>query len=134
MRSTGVILGPIVSEKSFKLAAEGQYTFNVEKSATAADVARAIEAMYNVNIVSIRTLNVDGKIKRYKGHTGRRNNWKKAIFTLKAGQRIAGFEIPSEEAAPDAKKAEKTTKSDVKTTVRAPKTKNDADKAVKETK
>ena len=137
MRNTGTILGPVISEKSFKLAASGQYTFCVDVAATAADVAHAIEAMYKVNVVSVRTLNMDGKIKRYKGYSGSRSDWKKAIFTLKAGQRIAGFEVPAEEPVKEDKKAEtkklpKATKSDVKTTVRTPKAKPAAEKPAKE--
>lgn len=110
MRNASTVLRPLVSEKSFRLAALGQYSFIVDRSATAADIRHAIELLYSVRVTSVRTMNIAGKFTRYKGYAGRRNHWKKAMITLAAGQSIDGFTaIASEETAPQ-KDPEKTAK------------------------
>lgn len=112
MRNHGTILAPVVSEKSFRLASLGQYTFVVDPTATASDVAHAIARLYDVSVTGVRTLKMRGKATRYKGVTGRRANWKKALVTLKSGQRIAGFEVtetPKEEAVPAKATSKKST-------------------------
>lgn len=102
MIKSGVILSPIVSEKSFRLAAAGQFTFRVDPRATAPTIAAAIAKIYGVTVTAIRTAHQAGKRTRYKGRAGSRSNVKKAIVTLKAGQRIAGFEVEqSKEKASD---------------------------------
>ncbi len=124
MRNTGIILKPVVSEKSFRLAGDRQYTFLVDPRATAADVAHAVSALYSVAVTSVRTLNRMGKLTRYKGVAGQRLHIKKAIVRLKAGQSIKGFEVPVEPTVEDPKKSgpKRTGKAnDVTTTVRAPK-------------
>lgn len=93
MRSPAIIRQPVVSEKSFRLAASGQYSFAVDRRATAADVAHAVERLYSVTVVGVRTLTVNGKLTRYRGHAGQQASWKKAIVALKPGDRIAGFEV-----------------------------------------
>lgn len=132
MSKSGIIFSPIVSEKSFRLAASGQYTFLVDPRATAPAVAAAISQLYGVTVVKIRTASRRGKVTRYRGRAGSRSDEKKAIVTLKSGQRIAGFEVEQPDAKPEPKKIEKasktvtadaTSKSGVTTKVRSPKAK-----------
>ena len=77
MRKTGVILAPIVSEKSFRLAAVNQYTFVVANTATSSDVVHALRELFKVTPLSVRTLNITGKLTRYRNRAGQRNSWKR---------------------------------------------------------
>ena len=54
--------------------------------ATKAEIKAAVEQLFNVKVASVRTINMDGKTKRFGAFTGRRNHWKKAYVTLAAGQ------------------------------------------------
>ena len=91
-----VIHGPLVTERSYSLYQEGRYTFRVAKDATKPEIARAIEEQYEaqgVKVISVNTINVRGKVRRTgrRGVTGRTSDWKKAIVTLQAGQRLEGL-------------------------------------------
>jgi large subunit ribosomal protein L23 len=83
-----VLLSPHVSEKS-TLAAEsgGQFVFKVVPNATKPEVKAAVETMFEVEVDSVRVVNVRGKTKRF-GAAGKRSDWKKAYVKLKAGQDI----------------------------------------------
>ena len=80
-----------LSEKSNSFATTGRYVFKVAKTANKIEVKKAIESVYGVHVTSVNTLNVWGKNRRQGRTTGRTQNWKKAIVTLKAGERIAGL-------------------------------------------
>ena len=84
-----VLVAPIVSEKS-TIAAEtqGQVVFSVLPDATRIEVKAAVEKAFDVEVDSVRILNVRGKVKRFGGSVGRRNNWKKAYVRLKEGSDI----------------------------------------------
>ena len=84
-----VLVAPLFTEKSARLNAQGQYAFAVARSATKVDVARAVRALYGVKPVSVRVLNVLGKVVRYGRSSGRQKDVKKAIVTLKKGDSIA---------------------------------------------
>ncbi len=99
MSRPGIIFAPVVSEKSFRLAPAGQYTFRVDPRAPSPAIAAAIGALYGVSVTAIRTANQRGKATRYRGRAGQRSATKKAIVTLAAGQRIAGFEVETPESA-----------------------------------
>lgn len=91
-----VIHGPLVTERSYALYQDGRYTFRVAKDATKPEIARAIEEQYEaqgIKVVSVNTINVRGKVRRTgrRGVTGRTSDWKKAIVTLQAGQRLEGL-------------------------------------------
>ncbi len=88
-----VIKGPIITEK-LDLARERlrQYSFIVDKKATKVDVARAVESLFKVTVEGVRTNIVRGKIKRVGRNIGKRPNYKKAIVTLKEGDKIELFE------------------------------------------
>jgi large subunit ribosomal protein L23 len=84
-----VLVAPVVSEKS-TIAAEthGQFVFRVLPDATRVEVKAAIEKAFEVEVESVKILNVRGKVKRFGGSVGRRNSWKKAYIRLKQGNDI----------------------------------------------
>lgn len=84
-----VLVRPLLSEKSARGEKHGQYTFAVDMKATKTEIIRAIEQVYGVKPVSVRTIVTEGKIARFGNTTGRRKDWKKAIVTLPAGQTIS---------------------------------------------
>ncbi len=100
---------PLISEKSLGLASRGWYTFAVDKHARKEDIAKLIERMYSVNVLSIRTIAMHGKVRRTgkKMVSKHKEDWKKAIVLLKAGQHIDAFEVTQSEAPVEEKKVEK---------------------------
>ena len=80
-----------LSEKSNLLANTGRYVFKVPSSVNKLEVGKAVEAVYGVKVVSVKTVNVAGKARRYGRTSGRTSNWKKAIVTLRAGDKISGL-------------------------------------------
>ena len=92
MDHTQVIIRPVVSEKSYVLAANDRYTFRVHPDAHKTQIRQAVEALFDVNVVEVRTLSVKSKPKR-RGHTsGRTRQWKKAIVQVRPGQTIPVFQ------------------------------------------
>lgn len=87
-----IIIKPIISEKSYDLAAEQKYTFEVDRRATKPEIRRAVEVIFDVNVLAVNTMNRKGKPKRQGWSQGHRSSWKKAIVTLEEGQRIEAFE------------------------------------------
>lgn len=87
-----VILEPVVSEKSYALMADNKYTFRVDDRAHKTQVARAVEEVFGVTVVGVRTMQVRSKPKRRGVHAGRTRSWKKAIVQLAPGDRIELFE------------------------------------------
>ncbi|MDN4502540.1 50S ribosomal protein L23 [Alteromonadaceae bacterium BrNp21-10] len=84
-----VVLAPHISEKS-TLAAETNNTvvFKVVKNANKNEIKQAVEKLFEVEVDSVRTVNVKGKTKRHGTRMGKRNDWKKAYVVLKEGQDI----------------------------------------------
>ena len=93
MKIHDVIKGPIITEK-LDMARERlrQYSFIVDKKATKYDVARAVETLFKVSVEGVRTNIVRGKTKRVGKSIGQRPNFKKAVVTLKEGDKIELFE------------------------------------------
>jgi len=89
-----VLLAPVVSEKSTFIGEKNnQYAFRVTPDATKPEIKAAVELMFStkdrkIEVVSVQVTNVKGKEKRTGRFIGRRNNWKKAYVSLKAGQEI----------------------------------------------
>lgn len=77
-----IIIKPIITEKSNEATAEGKYTFKVAKNATKPEIASAVEKLFNVKVLKVNTINVDGKKKRVGVHQGKTANWKKAIVFI----------------------------------------------------
>jgi large subunit ribosomal protein L23 len=87
-RMYNVILSPLITEKSTMGGEYNQVTFRVAKDATKPEVKAAVEALFDVKVKAVNTLNQKGKIKRFKGRVGKRNDVKKAVVTLEEGQMI----------------------------------------------
>jgi large subunit ribosomal protein L23 len=85
-----IILKPHVSEKSAMLADKGVYVFDVPRSANKVEIAKAVHALYKVDVASVRTIRMKGKVMgRGRRIQGRRKDWKKALVQLERGQTIA---------------------------------------------
>lgn len=86
-----ILLRPVVTEKSMRLIDQAnQYTFEVKPRTSKIEIRRAVEALYGVRVLSVRTISVKGKKRRmgYRYPEGRTASWKKAIVTLAPGDRI----------------------------------------------
>ena len=82
------ILSPIITEKATVLSEQNKVVFKVAKEATKDEIADAVEALFKVQVTKVNTLLVQGKVKRFRGVLGKRNDMKKAIVTLAEGQSI----------------------------------------------
>ena len=83
-----VILSPVITEKSTIANSLGKYVFKVAIDADKTAVKSAVEGIFKVEVTKVNVVNYDGKVKGFRGRYGRRNNYKKAIVTLKQGQSI----------------------------------------------
>ena len=83
-----LIRKPIITEKSTLLSEFNQVTFQVPMDATKHEVRSAVEELFKVKVTAVNTLRQQGKVKRFRGRPGRRNDTKKAIVTLAEGQSI----------------------------------------------
>ena len=89
-----VLLAPVVSEKSYGLLDENKYTFIVSPTANKTEIKIAVEKVFGVKVLSVNTLNRQGKRKRTKIGFGKRSNTKRAIVHVAAGDRIDIFGGP----------------------------------------
>lgn len=104
-----ILIKPVISEKSFREAANSKYTFVVKKSASKMQIKDAVEATLKVDVVSINTFNLKGKIKKTKGIQGLRSDTKRAVITTNKKAKIDLFEIEKKESNKlDKKKTGKT--------------------------
>ncbi|MGB5180484.1 MAG: 50S ribosomal protein L23 [Gammaproteobacteria bacterium] len=84
-----VLIAPIVSEKSTRLADENrQFAFKVVPDASKPEVRKAVELMFDVKVDAVQIANVRGKVKRFGQKMGKRSDWKKAYVTLSEGHDI----------------------------------------------
>ena len=84
-----VLLAPQISEKATYVADKHeQVVFRVASDATKPEIKAAVELLFKVEVEAVQVANVKGKVKRFKGSTGRRKGWKKAFVSLKPGQEI----------------------------------------------
>jgi len=80
---------PVVTEKSTILQdIRNQYTFKIHPRANKSEVRKAIEALFEVHVEKVNIVNVPGKMRRIQGRPGRTPAWKKALVTLRDGERI----------------------------------------------
>lgn len=91
MDATQIIIRPVVSEKSYVLSTIGKYTFRVHPDAHKTQIRSAIEELFGVDVVDVKTLNVKSKPKRRGIYRGNTRSWKKAIVQVKEGQEIPIF-------------------------------------------
>ena len=82
MVAEDIIIKPIITEKSNDAMQEGKYTFKVAKNATKPQIADAVEKLFNVKVLKVNTMNIDGKQKRVGVHQGKTASWKKAIVFI----------------------------------------------------
>ena len=87
-----VIIRPVVSEKSYAGLEQNSYTFLVDKRANKTEIKEAVQAIWNVRVMSVNTLNRHGKVKRRGFTRGKRADEKRAIVTLAEGDAIEIFE------------------------------------------
>jgi large subunit ribosomal protein L23 len=88
LRHYDIIRSPVVTEKSTMASEHGQVVFDVAMDATKPEIKAAVEALFSVKVKAINTLVRKGKVKRFRGRIGVRNDVKKAIVTLVDGQSI----------------------------------------------
>ena len=86
-----IIIKPIITEASMDGIADKRYTFQVAKDATKPEIARAVEEMFKVEVLSVNTINMKKKPKRLGVHFGYTSEWKKAIVTLKPNSKTIEF-------------------------------------------
>lgn len=87
-----VIIRPVVSEKSYAGLERNTYTFIVDPRASKTEIKEAVQAIWNVRVVSVNTLRRRGKVKRRRFTLGKRPDQKRAIVTLAEGDSIEIFE------------------------------------------
>ncbi|MCB5234824.1 MAG: 50S ribosomal protein L23 [Candidatus Cloacimonetes bacterium] len=89
-----IVIAPIITEKSSgQVATDNSYSFKVSINANKIEIAKAIEHIFAVKVLAVNTIRMTGKPKRLGKYSGKRPDWKKAIVTLRAGDRIADFEV-----------------------------------------
>ena len=84
----GVLIKPRTSEKSSQSKNAGRYIFDVTKDANKISIRRAVEMQYNVKVVRVNTVTTEGKHRNYGKTSGKMSDFKKAIVTLKDGDKI----------------------------------------------
>ena len=87
-----VLVRPLITEKNTMLSALGQYTFEIDRRANKPLVKEAVEKIFKVDVTAVNVINVPPKTRRVGRSIGKTSPWKKAVVTLKAGQRIEVFE------------------------------------------
>ncbi len=90
-----ILLAPVVSEKSYGLLDENKYTFIVAPQANKTEIKIAVERVFGVKVLSVHTLNRQGKTRRTRFGVGRRISTKRAIVSVAAGDRIDIFQGPT---------------------------------------
>jgi large subunit ribosomal protein L23 len=92
MHARQVLIRPIVSEKSYALIGQNKYTFRVHPDAHKTQIRHAVEEIFNVQVVDVKTMKLRPKPKRRGYTSGRTRGWKKAVVQLAPGDRIELFE------------------------------------------
>ena len=82
MVAEDIIIAPIITEEASMRIAEGKYTFRVNKKATKIDIKNAVEKLFEVKVLNVNTISMQGKKRRVGVHTGKTSSWKKAIVTI----------------------------------------------------
>jgi large subunit ribosomal protein L23 len=94
-----VVIGPLITERTYQLYTQGRYTFKVNARASKTEIKKALEEQYesqNIQVKKINTVHMTGKTRRAfrrvgSGAVGKTTDWKKAIVTLGEGQKIEGL-------------------------------------------
>ncbi len=91
MRAQDIVIRPIITEKSMTGIADKKYTFEVAKSATKVDIARAVEELFKVKVDKVNTVHVRGHLRRQGRFEGYTRAWKKAYVTLTKDSKTIEF-------------------------------------------
>jgi large subunit ribosomal protein L23 len=86
--SREIIKRPIITEKSMEGAAFNKYSFRVDIRSNKIEIRKAIEKIFNVKVTKVNTLTMRGKERRRGKFVGKTPDWKKAVVTLKEGDKI----------------------------------------------
>jgi large subunit ribosomal protein L23 len=86
-----VLRRPLITEKNTMISVQDKYTFEVAPAATKPMIRRAVETLFKVDVTGVNTSKVRGKLRRVGKSRGTTRSWKKAVVTLKSGQRIEAF-------------------------------------------
>ena len=92
MNVNEVLIKPLITEKNTMLGAEGKYTFKIDRRANKTLVKEAVETIFKVNVSAVNTISVPPKTRRVGRTIGKTQAWKKAVVTLRPGQRLEIFE------------------------------------------
>jgi large subunit ribosomal protein L23 len=87
-----VLLRPLITEKGTMLAESGKYAFQVATGANKIQIKEAVELAFNVHVTKVNVMNMPGKNRRVGKSQGMTSEWKKAVVTLAAGERIEFFQ------------------------------------------
>jgi large subunit ribosomal protein L23 len=87
-----VLHRPLITEKNSALQAQGKYTFKVAEEANKEQIKQAVEKAFNVSVTRVNVMTVPGKRRRMRGRQVMSPSWKKALVTLKPGDKIELFE------------------------------------------
>ena len=87
-----VLIRPLVTEKTSGMMQDNKYTFEVALKATKTEIRQAVETIFNVKVIDVKTIRVGGKVKRMGASVGRTSDYKKAIVKLAEGNTIPVFE------------------------------------------
>jgi large subunit ribosomal protein L23 len=86
-----IIKRPIITERTTDLMSENKYVFEVDSKANKTAIKQAVEAIFDVKVESVSTMNVKGKPKRMGRYVGKRKDWKKAIVKLTEDSKALDF-------------------------------------------
>ena len=92
MDPSQIVIRPVVSEKSYVLATANKYVFRVHPDAHKTQIRQAVESLFDVSVISVRTVSVKSKPKRRGAIFGRTRSWKKAIVQVAEGDSIPIFQ------------------------------------------
>lgn len=87
-----ILRKPLITEKSTALIEDNKYTFQVDPKANKTEIKQAVENIFKVKVEKVNTMNVKGRKKRVRNIPGMTSDTKKAIVTLKKGDKIEIFE------------------------------------------
>ena len=91
MHDRDVIISPVISEKTHAELEKNKYTFRVAPQATKVQIRKAVEVIFKVSVEEVNIMNKRKKRKALGRYVGKTSSWKKAIVTVKKGQKIPGF-------------------------------------------
>ena len=84
----GVLLSPVITEKSTLGSENNQVTFRVPLTASKPEIKAAVESLFEVKVKAVNTIRQNGKVKRVRGRVGKRSDYKKAVVSLAEGHSI----------------------------------------------